>query len=349
MRALLLTGPRQWQVAELPVPVTEPGHCLVRVAYVGLCGTDLAFYDGSSGYLRDGLKRYPFVVGHEWSGTVVEVGTGVQGFAVGDPVAGHNVVTCDACDRCRSGRRLHCRNRTEIGVLGTCPGVASEYICMPAKTLLPLPASLDLRSAAVLEPATASAHAVARLGVREGDAVAVLGTGTLGLAAVQIARSTGARVTAVGVEAAGLALARELGAEAVLRPEEAEDDAYGAVIEATGAEPAIALAPRLVAPGGRLAFLGVPHGPVPAFPSAQLVMKNLEVHGVLSGIEQWDALLRLVVHGHVDLGALIDGVLPLASAGDALTALAGGRRSRPKVLLEIGGRSGSADLTEGAA
>lgn len=189
MRALLLTGPRHWQVAEVPVPVTEPGHCLVRVAYVGLCDVDDA----------------------------------------------------------------------------------------------------------------------------------------------------------------GLALARELGAEVVLRPEEADDDGYGAVIEASGAESAIALAPRLVAPGGRLAFLGVPHGPVPAFPSAQLVMKNLEVHGLLSGIEQWDGLLRLVVDGHVDLGALIDRVLPLASAGEALTALAGGRRSRPKVLLEIGGRSGSADLTERAA
>lgn len=343
MRALTFTAPGQLHISELPIPAVRPGHCLVRVAYLGLCGTDVSLYNGTSVYLRQKLKSYPFVIGHEWSGTVVETGEGVGGFAAGDRVAGHNFLTCDTCAECRAGRRLQCRNRSEIGVLGEYPGAGSDYFCVPAKVLVPLPRSIDLRSAALLEPASTSLHAVSRLAVREDDTVAVLGTGMLGLAAVQMARTTGARVDVIGVDDSGLRLARDLGADRALRPEEAEDDAYSAVIEASGAEPAIAQAPRLVAYGGRLALAGIPHGTVTNFPSALLVLKNASVHGVLSGIEQWDRLIRLVAHRAVHLGALIHAVLPLSAAGEALAALAGGRSTRPKVLLEIGGATDAAE------
>lgn len=349
MRALVFTAPEQFRISEVPIPAPLPGHCLVRVAYVGLCGTDLSLYKGTSVYFTQKLKSYPFLVGHEWSGTVVETGDGVHDFATGDRVAGHNFVTCDTCAECRAGRRLQCRNRSEIGVLGEHPGAASDYLCVPAKVLAPLPRSINLRSAALLEPASTSLHAVSRIAVREDDTVAVLGTGTLGLAAVQLARVTGARVDVIGVDDSGLRLARGLGADRTLGPEEAEDDAYSVVIEASGAESAIAQTPRLVAYGGRLALVGVPHGVVSNFASALLVLKNASVHGVLSGIEQWDRLIRLVARRAVDLEALIDTVLPLSEAGEALAALAEGRRTRPKVLLEIGGESVAAGPNTGEA
>lgn len=337
MRALVFTAPGESRIEELAVPAVEPGECLVRVAYVGLCGADAALFDGSSVYLREGLKRHPFVPGHEWSGTVVQVAAGVTGFAVGDRVAGHNFVTCGTCGECRRGRRAQCLERSEIGVLGERAGAACGYLRAPANTLAHLPPEVDLRTAAVLEPATSSLHAVARLGIRDDDVVAVLGTGTLGLVATQLARDAGARVHAIGVDRGGLELARELGADRALRPEQAEHDAYSAVIEASGAASAAALAPRLVGHGGRLALVGVANRAVEGFPAAHLVLKNAVVHGVLSGIDQWDRLIALVSRGRVDLAALIDSVLPLSAAKEALAALGNGRRERPKILLEIHG------------
>jgi D-arabinose 1-dehydrogenase-like Zn-dependent alcohol dehydrogenase len=108
MDAVVMTAPNRLQVQRLPVPRLRPGHALIRTSYVGLCGTDAALHDGTSLYLAQGLKKYPFVFGHEWSGTVAAVADDVTGVALGDRVAGHNFVTCDTCGL---GIRLSPRSR----------------------------------------------------------------------------------------------------------------------------------------------------------------------------------------------------------------------------------------------
>jgi threonine dehydrogenase-like Zn-dependent dehydrogenase len=93
MNALLFTGPRRIEVQNRPVPSLRAGHCLIRVAYLGICGADAAFYKGSSFYLKQGLKSYPFIFGHEWSGTIVDIAEDVIGSKRGDRVVGHNFAT----------------------------------------------------------------------------------------------------------------------------------------------------------------------------------------------------------------------------------------------------------------
>lgn len=335
MAALLLTGPERVRVTEVPTPRPRPGHCLVAVRYVGLCGTDLGFWDGSSNYLRDGLKSYPFVPGHEWSGRVVAVAGDVTRVRVGDRVAGHNFRPCGACPHCAAGRIASCPHRSEMGVLGPEPGAAAQYLLVPAHTLVRLPEEVGDAEAALLEPCSAAMHAVDRLGVTAADRVAVLGGGTLGLAAAQLALARGATVRLYDPAAQARALAAELGIEAA-PPEAAPRDEFTAVVEASGAPAAVRGAPLLCAHGARLAQLGTPHHAVDGMPTAELVLRDLTLHGVLSGIAHWDALLGAVASGALRLTPLIDAVLPHERADRAYRRLAEGDRTRPKVLLRMG-------------
>lgn len=335
MSAVVLTAPGELEVRMLPVPAVRPGHVLIRTAYVGLCGADVALYDGSSVYLHSGFKSYPFVFGHEWSGRVAAVADDVKTVSVGDRVVGHNFITCESCPQCRAGHPEQCVNRSEMGILGDYPGAASEYFAVPAKVLAAVPDALDLRSAALLEPASTALHAVTRVGVRDDDLVAVFGTGALALSVVQLAKALGATVHAVGIDEAGLALAAELGADRTARPDELEADRYSVTVEASGSPAAARQAIASLAGGGRAAVLGITHGPVDGLDLAAFVIKNARIEGILSGIRQWDRLIRLAARGTLRLAPLIDDVYRFDEAVAAFTALGVPGRARPKILLDF--------------
>jgi len=337
MTAVMLTGERTVELRRVPVPAVPAGHCLVRTAFVGICGTDAALYAGTSTYLQQGLKSYPFIFGHEYSGVVVAAAPDVYGFGPGTRVAGHNFITCGSCEMCRRGRRTLCRRRSEMGVLGAYPGAAADYFVVPANVLIALPNNVSLRDAALLEPASTVLHAIIRTRVAEDDRVAVFGTGTLGLVAVQIAKAFGAHVDAIGVEEPALALARELGADRAIRPENVEAESYTVVIEASGAPSAAAMVPTALAAAGRAGIVGVVHRPVPSYDTAPFVLNDLEVHGVLGGVDYWDRLAGLVAGRRINLSALVHEVVPSGQAPSAFEALLEPGRPRPKVLISFAG------------
>lgn len=334
MRAITLTGPYEVTLTDIEPPTAGPGEVLVRVSLLGLCGTDLGFFDGSSNYLRDGLKSYPFIPGHEWVGRVIDVGAGVAPELLGNRVSGHNFRPCRSCGECRRGRIKYCPDRSELGVLGPQPGAGAEIIAVPADTLSHIPDSLSDAAAALLEPTAAAMHAVERLAIGAEDRVAVLGAGTLGLAATQIVVSRGAQLTLFDPNPKAGDLAAELGIDATLRPTPDDLGTFDAVIEASGSEAAACSAVALVAPGGRIAQLGTPHHDVDGFPSATLVIQDATLHGVLSGVGYWNPLIALIESGRVDLDALVDRVFPLDDVDAAFAHLAAAR-ARPKVLIAL--------------
>lgn len=334
MQAVVLAAPKVVEIRESPVPALRSGHVLVRTAYVGLCGADAAMWDGSSVYLRQGLKAYPFVFGHEWSGVVAAVADDVKNVLPGERVVGHNFITCEVCPACRSGRRTHCSSRSEMGILGDYPGAASEYALVPAKVLASLPDAVTLRDAALLEPASTALHAVTRVNVKNDDRVVVFGTGAVGLHAAQIAAGRGAAVDVVGIDDAGLQLALDLGAKRALRPEQAPNDFYNVAIEASGAPSAVSQAARAITYGGRLAIVGIAHHPVNDFPWAELTIRDANVQAVLSGIDFWDQLVDLAARGPLQLSPLLDRVIPFARAAEAFE-LQVQPRSKPKLLLQF--------------
>lgn len=333
MFAVVIAEPDVISREEQEIPAPLPGHVLVRTAYVGLCGTDTQLLKGTSFFIQQGLTRYPFVPGHEYSGTVVAVGSGVDRFQPGDRVVGDPFITCGGCRMCRRGRRNLCENRFEMGVRGNYPGAAADYVRVPDRNLVKLPDALALREAPFVESSVTVMSGFQRTRCQFEDRVAVIGTGTLGLVAVQMARALGAEVDAIGVEDEGLALARSLGASAAVRPEDADRHAYSVVIEASGARQAAALVPQLLAPAGRAALLGIASGPTDGYDLTEVVIKDAELHGILGGVGQFERTVELFASGAVRVAELIDRVVPAATAAEAFDALVAGGRSRPKVML----------------
>jgi 2-desacetyl-2-hydroxyethyl bacteriochlorophyllide A dehydrogenase len=336
MPAVVVAERDEVRLEERPVPGPRPGHVLVETAYVGLCGTDAGLLTGASPFIQLGYQRYPFVPGHEWSGTVVAVGEGVDSLAPGVRVVGDPFITCGACRMCRRGRRNVCERRSEMGVRGTYAGAAARYALVPARVCTVLPDDLGLREAPLVEPGVTVVRGLSRVRCAFGDRVAVIGTGTLGLIAIQVARALGAEVDAIGVEPAGLELAAGLGARRAVTPEGVSDETYSVVVEASGAASAAALALRAVEPAGRVAQLGIADAPS-EMTMALAVLKDIEWHAVLGGVEHYERTAGLLASGAVRGDALIERVVPAERAAEAFDALLAGGRARPKLMLRFEG------------
>src|SRR5260370_23252832 len=187
MDAVLITGPGSVEVRQMPTPELLPGQCLIRVASVGISGTAAALYRGDSVYIQQGRTTYTIVCGHEWSGTVIEVGAGVIGFEVGDRVAGHNFITCGTCAMCRTGRQNLCPNRAEAGVLDGHPGAASQFTLLPAGGVFKGSPPISLPEVPRLEPGAFVMHSVARRPLLRNDRGAAIWAGARSVISVQIA------------------------------------------------------------------------------------------------------------------------------------------------------------------
>lgn len=333
MTAVAVTGHGKAEVLPLPVPEPLPGHVLVRVTHTGLCGTDLELLHGTASYLLDGRASLPHVVGHEWTGTVAAADTDT-GLLPGQRVVGQTMVPCGRCRHCRGGQRGLCPAMHEVGLYGL-QGAAASYVRMPASALVPVPDAVDDRSAVLVEPAVTVVEALRRADCRAEDRVAVVGTGTIGLIAVQLAARQAHRVDAVGIEPAGLELAVSLGAREGLTPEKAPDARYSLVIEASGSPAGFGRAVELAQPGGRIAAVGVAAGPVDGVPAARITLDGLSVLGVRHGLDHYDHVLDLLADGVLRAEPLISRVLPAARAAEAFELLEHGRGARPKVLLDF--------------
>src|SRR4051812_22586939 len=188
MRALEFHGNEQLEIVERPDPSPGEGQLLIEPTAVGICGTDIEIFDGSLAYFRMGLAQYPIVPGHEWTGTVLEVGNGVAGYAPGDRVVGEVAIGCGVCVRCLAGRRHLCARRTETGIVHMDGAMASHMVFPAAFTHR---VDLEPRAGALVEPTSVALHAVRR-GRVGGRRVLVVGAGPIGLLVAQCARAEGA-------------------------------------------------------------------------------------------------------------------------------------------------------------
>ena len=188
MRAIEFHGSEQLEIVERPDPAPGEGELLIEPTAVGICGTDIEVFDGSLAYFRMGIAAYPIVPGHEWTGTVVDVGTGVVGFAPGDRVVGEVAIGCGVCVRCLAGRRHLCARRTETGIVHMDGAMATRMV-FPAAFAHRV--ELEPRAGALVEPTSVALHAVRR-GRVAGQRVLIVGAGPIGLLAAQCARAEGA-------------------------------------------------------------------------------------------------------------------------------------------------------------
>lgn len=338
MGALAFTAQGQLDRVEVARPEAEPGRVLIRVAILGLCGTDVHLMDGSSPYVTNGLTDYPIRFGHEWAGEVVAVGSGVSDILIGSRVVGEPFMSCGQCLTCRAGRYELCPSRSELGVRGDVPGAAAEYLSIPVTNVHVVPHEVPIEHSLLAEPSITVLHAFETGAVQPGETVAVLGTGTIGLIAVQVAAGMHCPVDVIGIDPAGLELAKKLGARNTFRPEEAPDHTYPVVMEATGAAAIGPTLTRIAGVGARLLQLGIPNRPVESLDLGVFVGKGLSLHGILGGVHLVPRALQLIAAGVIRPAELIDRIVPVEPVDgvrDAFDDVRKGGRGRPKVLVDV--------------
>ncbi len=317
----LAVGPGNVALAERPDPRPGSGEVIVEVAAAGICGTDLHIYDGE--YATD----VPVTMGHEVSGTVTELGDGVDPGWLGARVVTETYyATCGLCELCRAGRINLCPDRRSIGT--HVDGGFAPRVLLPARGLHRIPDWLDASVAALFEPLACVCHSLLeppRVGA--GDDVLVVGPGPVGLLAAQVARACGARVHVRGtrrderrLEAArGLGFATSIVGERLDAPVDAD-----VVVECSGHEAGMAFGLESARRGGRYIQIGLAGKPV-ALPFDEVCFRELTVtSGFASTPSSWQRALELVEERKVDLEPLLSEVVPLADWERAFAATRGG-------------------------
>ena len=319
MRTAVLEAPRRFHVVDRPVPVAAPGEVVVHVAATAVCHTDLAIYTGE----HPGV-RYPVVMGHESTGTVDSVGSGVTGLAPGQHVIINPIISCGRCDSCRRGADHLCRN---AGLFGReVEGSMTEFVHLPSRYVFPLPAALPLANATLIETLATVRHAQERLAIAPGESVVVLGQGTTGLLHTRLAVLAGANpVIAVSRTKWKLDMATRMGAHHALDTGAEQSVAEvlrltggsGAdiVIDTAGSSDSLMAALDMLRPGGRLAPYAVSHECCSRFTTFPLYYKEISIIGsrALTTADMAPSI-DLVATGKIDVSGFVSATYPLERA-----------------------------------
>jgi 2-desacetyl-2-hydroxyethyl bacteriochlorophyllide A dehydrogenase len=328
-----------WVLRDVPKPAPSRGEVLVRVKRIGICGSDLAIYDG-----REKDIRVPVIPGHEFAGEVVEKGPEVADVDLGSRVAVNLVNNCGHCHYCRRGYPNLCLHTNLIGFHTN--GGFAEYVVVPSQRCHVIPDPMTWDAAASIEPVTSALAALKKSGVRSSDFVAIIGPGPIGLYACQIAKLEGARkVFVLGTRQSRLDVATQLGAQKTilvnredpflsLQEVLAETDGKGVdvVLEASGSSSSVRLALKIAAKRARVVLLSIFHDSS-SFEPMDIVFKQLKLYGSFD--YEWIDFEQgrdLIADGRVRTEPLITHRYPLQSIEEGIRVME--EKKAIKVMIE---------------
>jgi 2-desacetyl-2-hydroxyethyl bacteriochlorophyllide A dehydrogenase len=327
VKALVWTGPKQMEVEDKEQPRAEPGAVVVRSRAAGICGSEIEGYLG-----RMANRTPPLVMGHEFAGEVVELGSGVDESWKGKQVAINPVVSCGVCAACRAGDTNLCEKRALIGI--AFPGGFAEYVNVPVASLYELPAGTDPRVGALVEPMANGVHAV-RLGLHvvPAERAAVIGGGMIGLACLQAALAQGIEtVDLVEPHPARREHARDLGAHAVHASAAEAGAGFDLVIDAVGAGATRQGAVEMTRNGGACVFIGLHEDSTP-LTWHRVIRSQIAIRGTFAySRDDFQVALEQLVAGRTGIGELSEP-LPIGEGPKAFADLASGPSRTVKVFL----------------
>jgi L-iditol 2-dehydrogenase len=331
VRAARLHAAGDLRVGAEPTPEAGPGMSLVRVTAVGICGSDLHWWD--EGAIGDAMLAHPLVLGHEGAGVIAE------GPRRGERVAIDPAIACGACRACRDGYANLCY-RIRFAGHGETDGMMREFMTWPAELLHPLPDGVSDADGALLEPLGVALHSVDLGHLAFGGTASVVGCGPIGLLLIAVLKAAGASsVLAIEPLAHRREAAARYGADRVAEPGTASEFARELVgfgvdvaFEAAGTDEAVRLAVESVRPGGRVVLAGIPGDDAIGFQASVARRKGLTIAMVRRMNHVYPRAIGLAARGVVDLGLLVSRRAGLGEAEDAFEEAA--RRTGLKVIIE---------------
>lgn len=351
MRALVLTSPGKFEIGDVQVQRPGEGEVLCRIRAVAICGSDPAIIRGE--LAGTWPPAYPFTPGHEWSGEIVEVGTGVHGFSVGDRVSGEAHKGCGICRNCLSGRYTICLNYGNNGVghrhYGfTSPGAYAQYNVYSIKSIKKLPANVSFREGALVDTAGVTLHGMELSGITPGGTVAVIGPGPIGIIAMRFAKILGAAKVIMVGRGARLKASEEFGADDIINFE-AQDPVKAVraltngigvdeAIECSGAEGTFSQAVRMVRKGGSVVLMGVPSDKIQEkLPFKHIVHDEIAIYGSRANPNVSWKIIECLSTGKLVVSDLITHVFPLEAFAEGLDVFVNRKDGVIKVVIEPNG------------
>jgi 2-desacetyl-2-hydroxyethyl bacteriochlorophyllide A dehydrogenase len=315
MKCLLTNGKDDLNLSDIEEPRIQPGHVILKTGYASICGTDFSIING------DGppWTSYPVVLGHEFSGTIEEIGKDVADLQVGDEVVVDNYISCHACYYCKKGAYFYCDHHREPGI--TINGGFAEYCLIPYTNVVKIPQGLSLKHAAIAEPTGNCLRACVTGRIRNGEIILILGCGPISALSGMICKSMGARVIVLGrgerlkrFESMGFELLIDTSKENWIDRIEKEYGKYhpqwgmeavDVVMDATQTGEMIFDSIKFLKRMGRLILIGLKKGQVVNIPRNDVVLKDIHIVGSTSGMGYFHESLQLIHKGDVDAEKVI--------------------------------------------
>jgi L-idonate 5-dehydrogenase len=345
MKSVVLFGAKDLRLENFSIPELLPGMVLLRIKRVGICGSDLHYFE--HGYCGSFIPSQPFILGHELTAEVAvnnDVPTSIQ---TGSRVTVNPARACGFCNYCKSGRSNLCPNTIMLGSGSTNPptnGAMAEYVMVRADQCHLLPDEMDDGLGAMIEPLAVALHAVKRVGSVGGKTVLITGGGTIGLLTALTAKAFGAVPVAISdIVSERRACATEAGVDLSLDPAEKNltekvkeiiGDGFDVIFEASGSRYALRQAFDLVKPGGMIVQIGTLGNEDIPLPANMVMAKEIQFVGSFRYGNVFDEAIKLVTSKRIDLSPFITGLLPFHDFNKAM-ALASDKVHALKVQLQL--------------
>jgi L-iditol 2-dehydrogenase len=344
LKAIVLTGLKKLEFVDVPQPkITGDTDVLLKIAAVGICGSDVHYYE--TGRVGTQVVTYPYRIGHECSATVVQIGKAVKNIKIGDKVVVEPAVSCHNCDQCRMGRENTCRNLKFLGTPGQGEGCFCEYMVMPQENCLVVNDKLTLIQAALCEPFTIGFYSVKQGQGPCSDKIAILGSGPIGLSCMTAARLQGAKkIYMTDKISSRLAVAKNNGADWVGNPDESdivkqisklEPLGIDVVYECAGRQSTIDEGIELLRPGGKLVLVGIPREDRISFSIDKIRRKEITIINIRRQNRSTEEAIELLASKKVNIDFMITHKFKFEDSIKAFKIVAGYKDGVIKAMIEF--------------
>ncbi|MCL5071332.1 MAG: galactitol-1-phosphate 5-dehydrogenase [Actinobacteria bacterium] len=338
MKALVYEGPKNIKIKHVKDPVPNKGEVLIKVKATGICGSDVHGYLGITG-----RRTPPMIMGHEFSGDILEIGQGVTEFNIGDRVTVQPLIFCGVCKYCQQGLTNLCINKKFYGAMDT-NGSMAEFISAPQKLIYKLPPSINYLEGAMIEPLAVAYRAVNQVANTEGENVFIVGAGTIGLLVLQIVKSKSpSKIFISDIDDNCLELAKKMGADFTINPikdnlidiinRETKNEGIDTAFEVVGIPATVQQAMSVLKKKGTCVWVGNLEKMI-NLNMQEIVTKELNIGGTYSYTHiQFGDSIKFLVEKDLDLDSIISKVVPLEEGPAMFEKLAEGKSSLIKVIL----------------